>query len=124
MVNLANQYCESATDGLRLRRPASIIDCQGPCEGVRWMYGQWSDCSVPCGGGIRYRTAVCVDSEANTLENDQCSAIVPEKTQECSIESCPMWKIGDWTEVKWIYFCFIDLNIIINLILLYLLISC
>ena len=100
MINLADQYCESAEDGIRLKRPPSVIECQGPCEGVRWMYGQWSACSSTCGGGIMYRTAVCVDSESKTLEDDKCSAIVPEKTQECGIESCPEWKSGDWTEVN------------------------
>ena len=64
------------------------------------MYGQWSECSLTCGGGIRYRTAVCVDSESKTLEDDKCSAILPEKTQKCGIESCPEWKSGDWTEVS------------------------
>ena len=64
------------------------------------MYGQWSDCSLTCGGGVMYRTAVCVDSESKTLEDDKCSAIVPEKTQTCGIESCPEWKSGDWTEVS------------------------
>ena len=102
MINLADQYCESAEDGTRLKRPPSVIECQGPCEGVRWMYGQWSACSLTCGGGVMYRTAVCVDSESKTLEDDKCSAIVPEKTQECGIESCPEWKSGDWTEVPFI----------------------
>ena len=102
MINLADQYCESAEDGIRLKRPPSVIECQGPCEGVRWMYGQWSACSLTCGGGVMYRTAVCVDSESKTLEDDKCSAIVPEKTQECGIESCPEWKSGDWTEVTFI----------------------
>ena len=100
MINLADQYCESAEDGIRLKRPPSVIECQGPCEGVRWMYGQWSACSLTCGGGVMYRTAVCVDSESKTLEDDKCSAIVPEKTQECGTESCPEWKSGDWTEVN------------------------
>ena len=105
MINLADQYCESAEDGLRLKRPPSVIECQGPCEGVRWMYGQWSDCSLTCGGGIMYRTAVCVDSESKTLEDDKCSAIIPEKTQKCGIGSCPEWRSGDWTEVKCFSLC-------------------
>ena len=100
VINLADHYCESATDGLRLMRPSDVIECEGPCEGVRWMYGQWSDCSQTCGGGMRYRTAVCVDSESNTLEDSKCLSIVPEKAQECKIESCPNWKVGDWTEVN------------------------
>ena len=64
------------------------------------MYGQWSECSVTCGGGTRHRTAVCVDSESNTLDDDKCSAIVPKKTQICQAETCPIWKTGDWTEVE------------------------
>ena len=64
------------------------------------MYGQWSECSVTCGGGTRHRTAVCVDSESNTLDDEKCSAIVPKKTQICQAETCPIWKTGDWTEVE------------------------
>ena len=71
------------------------------------MYGQWSECSLTCGGGVMYRTAVCVDSESKTLEDDKCSAILPEKTQKCGIESCPEWKSGDWTEVSR-FFCMIS----------------
>ena len=80
------------------------------------MYGQWSECSVTCGGGTRHRTAVCVDSESNTLDDDKCSAIVPKKTQICQAETCPIWKTGDWTEVEIYHFkyskCveFIDIN--------------
>ena len=100
MVNLADQYCKTAADGFQLEPPSTIIECNGPCEGVRWMYGQWSACSVTCGAGIRYRTAVCVDSESNTLSDEKCSSVEPEKTQKCERDICPTWRTGDWTEVK------------------------
>ena len=63
------------------------------------MYGRWSDCSLTCGGGIQHRTAVCVDSEAKTLDDGKCFAIASETTQKCEIEECPKWQTGDWTEV-------------------------
>ena len=99
VVNLADQYCEAMADGVHLKRPPSIVDCEGPCEGVRWMYGQWSGCSATCGGGVQYRTAVCVDPESKTLKEDKCLAIRAEKRKECGMETCPAWKTGDWTEV-------------------------
>ena len=95
VVSLADQYCKSAS----VKRPASIAGCMGQCEGVRWMYGRWSDCSLTCGGGIQYRTAVCVDSEAKTLDDGKCFAIASETTQKCGKEDCPKWRTGDWTEV-------------------------
>ena len=96
VVSLADQYCKSAS----VKHPSSIVECMGhQCEGVRWMYGQWSNCSLTCGGGIQHRTAVCVDSEAKTLDDGKCFAIASETTQKCGIEECPKWQTGDWTEV-------------------------
>ena len=92
---MADQYCKSAS----IKRPPNIIQCTGPCEGVKWMYGQWSDCSSTCGGGVQYRTAVCVDSEARTLNGGKCFAIEPKRTQKCGKGDCPKWRTGDWTEV-------------------------
>jgi hypothetical protein len=35
---LPDQYCE-----LELPKPAAAEDCEGPCEGVKWRYGAWSE---------------------------------------------------------------------------------
>jgi hypothetical protein len=35
--------------------PAKLMECEGPCKGVKWNYGHWSECSVECGGGKQTR---------------------------------------------------------------------
>ena len=45
---LADQYCDHDD---RLKKPDDVVDCEGPCEGVKWVYQPWSDCSKSCGGG-------------------------------------------------------------------------
>jgi len=85
---------------LRLVRPAQLMECEGPCEGVKWSYGHWSDCSVTCGGGRQHRDAICVDSDGKSLPEEKCSAIEPLTSKECGTETCPKWRTGDWTSVR------------------------
>ena len=92
---LEDAYCEY--DG---PKPAGVVDCEGPCEGVKWRYGDWNACSKSCGGGLQIRTATCVDVTGKILADDKCLAISPVTQQECGVESCPRWMTGDWTAVR------------------------
>ena len=74
--------------------------CEGPCEGVRWSYGHWSDCNVTCGGGRQQRHAVCVDVDGKSLSDEKCVALEAVTSRECGTETCPEWKTGDWTSVS------------------------
>ena len=76
------------------------MKCEGPCEGVKWSYGRWSDCSATCGGGLQKRQGFCVDSDGKSLPQEKCSAIESVLAQECATKSCPKWETGDWTSVR------------------------
>ena len=53
VVTLAEQYCNHDT---RLKRPKEVVECEGPCQGVKWVYDTWSECSKSCGGhGVQTR---------------------------------------------------------------------
>ena len=96
-VNLAEQYCLHDSN---LKRPSDVIDCEGPCEGVRWVYSQWTPCSESCGGGMQTREAACVDSDNVAQPDDKCFAIKAVTEQECSQDPCPKWMTGEWTAVS------------------------
>ncbi len=56
-------------------------------------------CSKSCGGGIQVRSAYCIDSDDNILEEENCFSLTPVTKQDCGNEECPKWKTGDWTAV-------------------------
>ncbi|XP_053710847.1 thrombospondin type-1 domain-containing protein 4 [Synchiropus splendidus] len=57
-----------------------------PC-GVQWYVTEWSECSLPCGGGFRVREVRCLtDSFA---PSDLCDAnIIPGNREECNTHPC------------------------------------
>ena len=57
----------------RLIKPSQRMKCEGPCEGVKWSYGRWSECSATCGGGSQKRQGFCVDSDGKSLPHEKCS---------------------------------------------------
>ena len=96
IVNLADQYCEHDS---RLKRPQEVVDCEGPCEGVKWVYEGWSDCSKTCGGdGAQTRVARCVDSDNASQPDEKCFSVKLQSLERpCGQEPCPSWKTGEWT---------------------------
>uniref|UniRef100_A0A3B3QCP7 ADAM metallopeptidase with thrombospondin type 1 motif 19 n=1 Tax=Paramormyrops kingsleyae TaxID=1676925 RepID=A0A3B3QCP7_9TELE len=80
-------------------------DCAGPkpahtqrCEGqdclTVWEAGMWSECSVKCGRGIRYRPVKC------TNPRKKCDlSTVPREVEDCEDYSrCYVWRTGDWAK--------------------------
>lgn len=74
-----------------------------------WVLGDWSQCSVTCGGGVRHRFPVCqeivisdVASEMERPRNvaeDFCNITAkPDKMmQSCNNDLCHYhWWIGPW----------------------------
>ncbi|XP_058797259.1 protein madd-4 isoform X2 [Phymastichus coffea] len=72
-----------------------------PCS-TKWLTGDWSKCSVSCGGGSRSRAVFCTSENGNTtsqLADYKCIAGHKPKFQEiCNAFSCPMWEAGEWSE--------------------------
>jgi len=70
-----------------------------PCLSYSWVYGSWSSCSAPCGGGTQTNQAHCVSSGGATVDNSLCSgsSII---SQPCNAQACPnyQWQYtGDWS---------------------------
>jgi hypothetical protein len=67
--------CES--DGTWGTPTSATCTSQGP-----WTVGDWSDCSVACGGGIQTRTVTC--------DFDSCTGPEPAVERACSEQPCPI----------------------------------
>ncbi|XP_023245593.1 ADAMTS-like protein 3 [Copidosoma floridanum] len=79
-----------------------LLPCNShPCP-TKWLSGEWSICSVPCGGGSRSRPVFCIEENGNAtskLPDYKCNASRKPKYQEiCNAFSCPMWEPGEWSE--------------------------
>lgn len=81
-------------------RSSSSEPCKGPCDATHWQYSPWSQCSRTCGGGIKTRTANCVDGRNNTIDDSHCHAKDKYVRHTCNHERCPMWTYEDWTAVS------------------------
>ncbi|XP_071745117.1 A disintegrin and metalloproteinase with thrombospondin motifs 9 isoform X2 [Lepeophtheirus salmonis] len=89
---LADWFCNEG-----IEKPEKEMPCEGPCEGVKWTYSKWSDCSVTCDGGFQTRNATCVDEDSNHLDESHCQKEKPLLKRACNIDKCPEWRFGEWT---------------------------
>ncbi|XP_053973328.1 A disintegrin and metalloproteinase with thrombospondin motifs 9-like isoform X2 [Hylaeus volcanicus] len=80
-----------------LQRPNEKEACSGPCENVHWNYGEWGSCSVTCGGGVQYRTAVCEHSNGRPVSEDNCARQEKYLKRICGQDACPKWDFEKWT---------------------------
>eukprot|EP00463_Aulacantha_scolymantha_P000042 TRINITY_DN1020_c0_g1_i3.p1 TRINITY_DN1020_c0_g1~~TRINITY_DN1020_c0_g1_i3.p1 ORF type:complete len:1092 (+),score=215.59 TRINITY_DN1020_c0_g1_i3:462-3278(+) len=80
-----------------------------PCWKYTWNHGQWGDCSMPCGTGIRIRELTCSRDDKKIVPLAHCEAKAGEKPIEkeaCKPQACvagsfywssnPVW--GDCTK--------------------------
>ncbi|XP_030647560.1 A disintegrin and metalloproteinase with thrombospondin motifs 12-like [Chanos chanos] len=70
-------------DCRHLLKPKPVVPCNRdvPCGRSDWVVGNWSECSLPCGGGVKSRIVMCV--------SDSCDpGTRPRSTVFCNLQSC------------------------------------
>ncbi|KAJ8683333.1 hypothetical protein QAD02_019125, partial [Eretmocerus hayati] len=93
---------DSSKCNSELKPEKVLVPCNTHSCSTKWMTGDWSKCSVSCGGGSRSRAVFCIEENGNAtskLPSNKCNANRKPKFQEiCNAFSCPMWETGEWSE--------------------------
>lgn len=72
-------------------KPAPREACNiRPCPA--WMTGDWGECSVTCGSGVKRRSVECSDKDFSCEKR-----LKPQSTAPCDLAICPQWKTSDWS---------------------------
>lgn len=64
----------------------------------KWVPGEWTMCSEPCGGGIHTRSMGCVDSDGKAADSFLCEANTGHEALTrmiCNVDDCDTYK---WVE--------------------------
>ncbi|XP_059469110.1 A disintegrin and metalloproteinase with thrombospondin motifs 9-like isoform X2 [Neocloeon triangulifer] len=81
--------------------PPDIEPCVIPCRNARWNFGEWGECSRPCGTGHKYRLVRCQSVDGQFLNEEECPVGErPTNKQECNTHRCNgyRWKVGAWEQ--------------------------
>lgn len=79
----------------------------------RWEVGEWSKCSVECGGsGYQIRSSQCFaqvnKNISKNVDKMLCAAdsrlTTPVTIKQCGQEECPQWHTSDWSQVFLVHF--------------------
>ncbi|KAL7669747.1 hypothetical protein ACOME3_004694 [Neoechinorhynchus agilis] len=78
-------------------KPVTFLKCK--CEKARWITRKWSQCSTPCGPGVRRRKVICFIGKRQ-VPVQYCRLINrPKDTELCSNRPCVVdWQTGKWGE--------------------------
>ncbi|XP_060047193.1 A disintegrin and metalloproteinase with thrombospondin motifs 12 isoform X2 [Erinaceus europaeus] len=80
-----------AIDCQHLLKPKTLISCNRDilCPSD-WTVGNWSECSVSCGGGVRIRNVTCAKNH-----NEPCDVTrKPNSRALCGLQQCPSsWRV-------------------------------
>ncbi|XP_034267697.1 A disintegrin and metalloproteinase with thrombospondin motifs 16 isoform X2 [Pantherophis guttatus] len=84
-------------------RPATgTIPCKMPACLPSWSVGNWTGCSLTCGGGERFRDVHCmqrIQYEPERVSDSLCQIPAPVTRELCNTQRCPpMWSTGPWSE--------------------------
>lgn len=68
---------------------ASVQNCTNysGCS-YTWVIGEWSSCSLSCGGGTRSRSVWCQRSDGTPVADGSCTGTKPDTTQSCNPQAC------------------------------------
>uniref|UniRef100_A0A3B5RBG7 ADAM metallopeptidase with thrombospondin type 1 motif, 9 n=1 Tax=Xiphophorus maculatus TaxID=8083 RepID=A0A3B5RBG7_XIPMA len=81
-------------------RPTEQRSCEsGPCP--QWVYGNWGECTKPCGGGIKTRLVVCQRPNGERFNDLSCEIHdKPPDREQCNTQPCPSsphWSTDPWS---------------------------
>ncbi|XP_015240797.1 PREDICTED: A disintegrin and metalloproteinase with thrombospondin motifs 9 [Cyprinodon variegatus] len=81
-------------------RPSEQRSCEsGPCP--QWVYGNWGECTKPCGGGIKTRLVVCQRPNGERFNDLSCEIHdKPPDREQCNTQPCPSnphWSTDPWS---------------------------
>uniref|UniRef100_A0A8C7HLX5 ADAM metallopeptidase with thrombospondin type 1 motif 9 n=1 Tax=Oncorhynchus kisutch TaxID=8019 RepID=A0A8C7HLX5_ONCKI len=81
-------------------KPIEQRSCEsGPCP--QWVYGNWGECTKPCGGGIKTRLVACQRPNGERFNDLSCEILdKPPDREQCNTQSCPSnphWSTDPWS---------------------------
>ncbi|XP_074140277.1 A disintegrin and metalloproteinase with thrombospondin motifs 9 isoform X2 [Sminthopsis crassicaudata] len=90
----------AANDCAERLKPDEQRSCEsGPCP--QWAYGNWGECTKPCGGGTRTRLVACQRPDGERFTDLSCEILdKPPDREQCNTHSCPQdarWNSGPWS---------------------------
>ncbi|XP_060110492.1 A disintegrin and metalloproteinase with thrombospondin motifs 16 [Heteronotia binoei] len=96
-VQVDTSLCDSKS-----RTATRIVPCKMPACPPSWSVGNWSECSLTCGGGERYRSVRCtqrIQYKPEWVSHSLCRSPAPVTRELCNTQNCPpTWSIGPWSE--------------------------
>lgn len=82
------------------KRPVPARRCYiRPCSA--WRVGNWSKCSKNCGGGVKMRDVLCIDTrDRRPLRPFHCQPVLhkPPTSLACNSKLCMNWYMSSWGE--------------------------
>ncbi|KAK4814919.1 hypothetical protein QYF61_003243 [Mycteria americana] len=84
-------------------KPLEQRSCEsGPCP--QWAYGNWGECTKPCGAGTRTRLVVCQRPNGERFTDLSCEILdKPPDREQCNVQDCPRdaaWSAGPWSSIS------------------------